>query len=512
METSKLNNAITAFTPAIRAEKSFRYVLYPHYSGITPSTVAFARQCYELGDFFYSTLLFEAVARYDAQLATCIEKRFSKTAFSDWEISTINGLPEEMKEAATEQVEILNDFFNNLTVASAVALDEEQGVQSLFRHIVSAVAFGYSAAAISYQPAFTPTGKHTLHAKILTCPLSFFEARTRKIRIRENYSDYYGTPLEKEKWIIAHYSGTPLILPSLEPYMAKSSAMQDWNHTVEKFGIPFVVAHTPAEQGSQEWTQAEHAVKNIGSGFSGVVGADVQIDTTSLAQGDAPHERLIDYADRQISRLWLGGDLETMSREGDSVGSEAQSQSSDFIRRNDASFIEQVIDTQITQPILRKVFGDAVPQLAYFRFSVKEHKDINASIAKISTAKELGLKIPVSFVYAELGIPEPQEGETTLDELEETIDNESDEVPFEENETTNAKIDEKVPLKLNIAGSAQYEELIKWVARLETIENEEDFQKEVNILNEKFPEIKNRILGKDDIANAMREILNAAAF
>lgn len=498
---------------AVIAEKSTRRSFFtPRPQGLTPSLVVDLLRNYEQGEFYRICRIAENVLRYDTQVAICANRRLAMSASLDWEIFTEDGESESERNLADMQRAALTEFFNTLVVRSVRAQDAIAGVQALVRHIATAHAFGYAAAAITWTPSVSAKGTPSLRCSILTCPLSLFEARDRRLRIRIDGS-WTGKPLDTKGWLVAHSNTEPLILPTLVAEMFKSAALSDWAATVEKFGTPFISAKTPAAYKSDEWIAAEEAVKHVGSGFAGVFGTDVELDIHSLAQGEAPHENLVDYLDRSISRLWLGGDLSTMSKNGDAVGSNAQMQSTDILRKQDRLFAEQVIDTQLVRPFLARVFGTNVKQRAYFRLdSDDDPEDVSSAVTRIKAAVELGLPVSKAFAYSELGIPQPAE-------WEETLGNETQEQPTpaapaqnssEFAEFGNASTTEENNEALAKAETTQLSELISRLHGIEEIpaEDEAAFRNAVSALDRDFPEIEQKILSRNDAAQAIADIID----
>lgn len=499
----------SAAAAAVSAERVQRGFTYPSFSGISPRNVDYAFRSYQAGLFYSALPIMEAVATMDAQVSTCMEKRLAMTCCADWEVFYEQDIDEAQRKEAEIQSSIIRDFLNTLCVSSATAQDENQGLQSLLRHIGSAIAYGYAAAAITWVPAKTASDDFTLHAEVMTCPLRFFEARERRLRICKDYTAN-AAPIVPGKWLIAHTQSTPLMLPTLFAYLFKATPLQDWGHTVEKFGIPFISAKTPAAYGDANWTAAENALRRVGSGFAGLFGKDVELEIHSLAQGNAPHAALIDYVDRKIAQIWLGGDLSTMSRGDNAVGSLAQTAQGDFQRKQDKAFVEQVVDTQLVRPLLDRVFGAGSRQYAFFRFKDVEAKDLQASILRIKTAKELGLEMSKAFVYSELGVPEPKPWEEIFEQPQESAPPpQQQDVPETEEEQREGQGDfsnasgKELSRSFLDAQARQFDALISRLRVLEQTQTEEDFQNAAKALEQDFPQIAGQILSRNDVAEAI---------
>jgi hypothetical protein len=52
--------------------------------------------------------------------------------------------------------------------------------------------------------------------------------------------------------------------------------------------------------------------------------------------GDLPYPKFVERSDRALARLWRGGDLGTMSKDGDAVGSQPQQDETEALEEDDA--------------------------------------------------------------------------------------------------------------------------------------------------------------------------------
>jgi len=517
-----------ALAQATNAAKTAHDYIFPQWSGLDPSQVGQILTAYQLGDFQFAVPYLEAVLAYDAQISTCFRKRIASTASRDWEIQIEQGTPESEMEQAQAQAQALRDFYNSISVRSSFALDAEQGISALVEHTLGAIALGYSASALTFVPA-----KTGVRAVATTAPLRLFEARERKLRIRTNYGDTCGKDMNPKQWLIAN-TQQPLALPSLILFCLKSTPQEDWAQVVEKFGTPFVILKTPAPRGSDEWKEAVSAAPKIGTGFSAALGSDVEIQTFPVAQGNAPHERLVEYIDRETARLWLGGDLSTMSREN-GIGSNAQSADTVALLKSDARFVERVFDTQLTRRVLDLVFGIGAKQLAFFKFSDDAREDVSAIIAKIQAAKEIGLDISKDWAYNALGIPAPRDGEETVGASNPAVPAQTQEngsnsrFPAKDEETLapdgktrnsrdfdakNASTgtpNDRLPRSVKDAQRDAFREPVDYLNALERAEDDAAFYEILNKFEEAFPQIAEEIIDEKDVPAALARELQKTA-
>lgn len=397
-------------TLAQAAEESHRNASdFFGWASVHPAQVGMAIRAHESGDFAASMPLFEKACRCDYRIRTATGKRYRAVAKLRWEIQTTDGSDE-----ARQQKKLLERFYDTLVTTSVERRDEKASISALIMRVMSAINFGYAAAEIRWIPDFFE-GAPTYRAAVETVPLRFFEARERELRIVTSIDEQDGQSLLPDAWLVAVAPDDPLIFPTIFLYLLRMTPLQDWAATIEKYGRPIVYGETSAEYNSPEWTQFMAALRKLAAGATMAVNPGAELKVLPIAQnGSMPHKELIDMLDRATFALWRGGDLSTMSRGSDSAGSNPQSEEMDDIVALDAEFIEDTFETRLTQPFLRRVFGEAVEPKAWFSLVREDAERARQAREGVEKVHELGLPVAKSHVYEVFGVPAPAEGDDIL--------------------------------------------------------------------------------------------------
>jgi len=191
------------------------------------------------------------------------------------------------------------------------------------------------------------------------------------------------------------------------------------------FGIPMRTAKT---DGSQEaLDKAEEMLESIGaSGWAATgPGVDFEIHSAISGSGDAlPQSHLMDVADRACDILMLG---QTLTTDNTGTGSRALGDVHAGIRnevlQSVSSWVAAIITTQLIPAIVRMNFGFVASEdMPYCEMDIPVVKDEKAVAERIKLYKEIGIEMPRLWVYEELGVPVPNEGEEIFGKEIEDID------------------------------------------------------------------------------------------
>lgn len=378
------------------------------WMSLPPARVGALMRAHEAGEFGTSMPAFEKACRCDFRIRTAAGKRYRAAAALRWEVLTTDG-----SEEALRQQRMLRRFYDTLTVSSAERRDENARLSTLILRMMSAVNFGYAAGELRWIPDYYD-GAPTYRAHVETCPLAWFEARDRALRIVTDAGAAEGTPLAEDGWIVATSPDEPLIYPTMMIFLLRATPLQDWAETLEKYGRPIVYGETTASYRSPEWMHFMDALRRLSAGAACTVSPGAEIKVLPIAQnGSAPHKELLDMLDRALMSLWRGGDLSTMSRGGDGAGSNPQTEELDDIVAADAEFIEDLFEAQLTRPFLRRVFGDA-EQKAWFALVREDPAADELARRAVERVHALGLPIPTAHVYEVFGVPAPEPDEASV--------------------------------------------------------------------------------------------------
>jgi phage gp29-like protein len=149
------------------------------------------------------------------------------------------------------------------------------------------------------------------------------------------------------------------------------------------------------------------------------------LDGVSGAADSMPQSHLMDVADRACDILLLG---QTLTTDNTGTGSRALGEVHDGIRtevlQSVASWTASILTEQLIPAIVRLNFG-AVPaeDMPFAEITIPRVKDTKAAAERFKILVETGVKMPAKWVYEELEIPEPVDGEAIFgdDEIEDAM-------------------------------------------------------------------------------------------
>jgi phage gp29-like protein len=189
------------------------------------------------------------------------------------------------------------------------------------------------------------------------------------------------------------------------------------------FGIPW--RHIETDGSDEAMTKAEELLETIGSSGAAVTGPGVKLTILDGVSGSAdslPQSHLMDIADRACDILLLG---QTLTTDNTGTGSRALGEVHGGIRKeyiqSVANWVSGIITTQLIPSIVRWNFGKVASEdMPYAEIRLPEVKDQKAITERVEKVISIGVPVTKQWVYDELGIPMPNEGEelfTTESEL-----------------------------------------------------------------------------------------------
>lgn len=486
----KRNNPATM---AQAAELAWRGADVFGWASVTPMQIGMLMRAHDDGDFPSSMPLFEKACKCDYRTRTVTGKRYRAVAKMRWEIQTTDSSDE-----AKIQRRFLKRFYDTLVVTSAEKRMENARLSTLITRLMSAINFGYAAAELRWIPEFYE-GRPTYRAVAETCPLKFFEASDRELRIVTD-AGFDGDELLPDNWIVAVAPEEPLIYPTMFLYMLRITPLQDWAATIEKYGRPIVYGTTTADYESPEWHQFMGALRKLSGGATMTVNPGADVKVLPIAQnGSMPHRELLDMLDRALVALWRGGDLSTMSQGGDSSGSNPQREEMGDILAADCEFIQDTLDARLTQPFLRRVFGTNVEAKAWLVFVKDEPEQARMAQESVQAVHELGLPIAKSHIYEVYGVPSPESGDDILaGKTAGTVDGST----FMNSYSGGPVIDPETEVMLAKAEAKTFKNALAEIE--EAAEgDDETFAKKMKILLKKFPSLVRKTLSDNTEADAL---------
>jgi len=190
-------------------------------------------------------------------------------------------------------------------------------------------------------------------------------------------------------------------------FLIQTFTLKDWAAFAEVYGIPFRVGRYTPNASEADKLSLLRAVRSIASDGAAIIPAGMDIDFHEVkgSHGAAVFGSLIDYVDKQVSKLVVG---QTMT--ADEGGSLAQAKVHNEVRldllRADARQMTATIARDLIRWFVSFNFG---PQAQYpsVEFPVAEPEDMTALAQALSLLVPLGLRVAQSEVRDKLGLSEP---------------------------------------------------------------------------------------------------------
>ena len=387
---------------------------------LTAASLSSALDGFAAGLLMPAARLWEEIARRDETVATVKAKREEAVAMRPWHVAALEDTAEAHDHAA-----VLGAFYQRLRAAHATQRHTVGGMSLLVSQMMEAVSFGYAAHHLIWQPdparGVSLPGGRTVPGLGVTCeyvPLEFFEARTGELRFLGLTLAFSGEVLAPDAWMVT--SGPGLMRAGSILHYYKRLAQHDLINFSEKFGTPGLVVHTTAGKDSPEGKSAAGLARSLAGNYRGVVygAAENRIEVVwpqgGTGGGDLPMTGVIDSCKRDLAALFLGADLSTLSRGGDSAGASLQGEEQARRERADCARISETLNASLDAVVLRWYFGEGVTPRARLVIDAPMHEDRALLGSLVQTLVAQGARVPVEAIATRLDVPLAREGQAVL--------------------------------------------------------------------------------------------------
>jgi phage gp29-like protein len=238
----------------------------------------------------------------------------------------------------------------------------------------------------------------------------------------------FGSPLIPHKFI-THLpplkSGIPIRVGLARivawGYLFKNFQIKDWLVFAEKYGQPFRVGQFGQNTTDKQVAQFLDDLIRMGSDAAIALPKEYSIQLIESASKGASAEvfqNFIDYVDSKVSLVVLGQSLSTS--QGKSSGSFAQAKVHNEVRRDiqtaDAQHLIDTLNRDVIRSIVDLNFPEDKRGSGYptFELPIEDKRDLNELSAYLGVVVPLGVRVSESWVRAQAGIPDPEQGEAVL--------------------------------------------------------------------------------------------------
>lgn len=355
----------------VEAEKRSRF---DPIKDLTPERLVNYMDEFRAGQYSNLARVMGAIEERDDVLVSVIPKTKAAVARHGIEVLTVDTENESEKALAAKQKEALEFFYNNLRATDALDMDEIGGVSLLLRQMMDAKGKRYAVHNIVWQPR---KGRYT--AQFIHAPLWFFEGKKGKLRFISTPYGFDGEEMVPGEWLVT--KGDGLMIACAAAWMYKRLPLRDWLIYSGRHGMPGIEGVTDAAQDSPEWKMIEEAVEAAYSEFKWVRNRTSEIKTIDFsAQGELPYEGLVERMDRALVRIWRGGDLSTMSKDGAAVGANPQQSETTNLEEDDAQWLSETLQLKVDRLVLDYTFGEDVPALAYVKVLTTRKQNVELDL------------------------------------------------------------------------------------------------------------------------------------
>lgn len=377
---------------------------------LTPEILAHQLEQFEGGRLREFALTADWITRRDDRVSVAWPKRCKAVSRRAYSVQINDGLPDGLKKRAKEHQAALKYAYDNCTAAHALDLDQQGGFRLLARQMMEAVGVHYAVHELVWQPRIVD-GRPRMTFTARFVPLWFFESTTGRLRFLRNYFGWDGEDMVADEWLVT--IGENLMEPLAIAAAFKRMTLIDWLAYSEKFGMPGLLGKTGAQKDSPGWLAMREAVEKFAQDWGAVCSKDESIDLVEAKGGGSnlPYPPLVDRMDRAIVSICRGGDLSTMSQQGDSSGSNRQQEETEVLEEDDAAMITETLQ-KISRFIIRELFDEE--PLAYLSIDVPRTKDTQDTLKKVDGLMRYGVPVASDWLRSELGVPAPAENANLL--------------------------------------------------------------------------------------------------
>lgn len=204
-------------------------------------------------------------------------------------------------------------------------------------------------------------------------------------------------------------------------YLIKLCAATDWASYVETFGQPVRWATWPQNATEDQKKSILDMLKNMGSHAYAAFSTGVQLQLVESSQrGTSPHKDLVEWAARQQSIAWLGGNLTTdnTGATGSLASATVQQDVAQDLLEDDVKREGRTVRRQILAPMVAFQFGsDLLGErtiVPTFKREFREEVDRLKEAQIIGAAMQAGMPVPEKWALERVGIPEAEPDEAVL--------------------------------------------------------------------------------------------------
>ena len=331
---------------------------------LTAGLIRRATEDADAGSASDQAMLYRSMIEKEPAIAAHLHTRILSVLSCDWSVHGKD--PDRAKEVST-------------ILARA-------GIQSLMRHLLDALAFGYAGAAILWDEG----GGGIRTFRKICAPNWVFDRAGNPALLTltgkpKPLAAYHPNQfvLHTHKLQAGPCQQGGLLRPLLWLYFFKHYAMRDRARYLEKFGIPFLIAKIREDDFENESVRASilASLAKVGADGAGVITRDSDLQILSSASGSTDYQHWLDYIDKLSALLILGQTASSSEAMGFSRGQIQENVRRDILEA-DCRALMETVNRQIIAPLEHFRYGTEDTLEFVLDYSMPENLTEKAEIIK----------------------------------------------------------------------------------------------------------------------------------
>ncbi|MBP2301298.1 DUF935 domain-containing protein [Azospirillum picis] len=312
-------------------------------------------------------------------------------------------------------VEAASDQPDDVEAADLVRLAiADEAFADVLYDLLDGIGKGYAVAEIIWDTS----GRQWMPARIVWRDprwFTFDRIDGTTLRLRDG-GTVDGVDLAPFKYIVHRpktKSGIPirggLARPACWAWLFTAFGTKDWLSFVETYGQPIRVGRYGPEASKEDHAALLRAVRNIASDAAAIIPASMQlefVEASKAAANAAVFQGLVEFFERQTSKLVLGQTATTDAIAGGHAVGQEHRQVQEDIERADARQLMVTLKRDLAVPLVTLNLG---PRAAYptIRIGRPAQDDLKLQLDALKGLVPLGLQVSMSEVRDKFGFADP---------------------------------------------------------------------------------------------------------
>jgi len=377
-------------------------------SGLTPPKLAAIMREAEQGDLIRQCELAEDMEEKDAHIQSELGKRRLAMQGPDWNIVP----PPNASAAEKRDAEMIEELLRSATWLDDAIFDAGDAILKSF-----------SCQELRWEFA---ENTHYITDTVWRDPSWFQTHPDDRNQLRLRDGSHEGAALRDFGWIMheakaksGYLSRRGLVRVLAWPFLFKNYSVRDLAEFLEIYGLPLRLGKYPEGASDREKVTLLRAVMSIGHNAGGIIPRGMEIEFENAANGQSdPFMAMIAWCEKSQSKAILGGTLTSQADGKTSTNAlgNVHNEVRQEIRDADLKALANTLTRDVVYPLyaLNGISYQNPRRIPRLVFDLYEPEDLGAFTTPLKGLVELGVQIPVSYVYEKTRIPQPAGNEPVL--------------------------------------------------------------------------------------------------